>query len=76
MTPPSTRCPRSGSAGSQFVEAFEAEDSAGRLRAGVSPEVAANLLVVLAQGLLVMTTTDDDEATLRPVITAALNQLT
>ena len=60
----------------RLVEAFEAGEQSGELRASLTPQVAADLILLLAQGLLVMTTTDADETTLGPVINATLDQVT
>ena len=55
--------------------AMKSAAAGGELRPGVSPKVAATAVLVLMEGLQVLTKTGTDAATLSPVIDAALDAI-
>ncbi len=59
-----------------FVQVCQGAADGGELRPGMTPELAADLILVLMQGMQVMTTVGGDEHTLGPVIEATLDQIT
>ena len=55
--------------------AMKSAAAGGELRPGVSPKVAATVVLVLMEGLQVVTKTGADATTLSPVIDAALDAI-
>ncbi len=59
-----------------FIDVCQKASDAGELREGMAPELAADLVLVLMQGMQVMATAGADQHTLGPVIEATLDQIT
>ncbi len=59
-----------------FIDVCKRAATVGELHQGMTPELAADLILVLMQGMQVLTTTGADQHTLGPVIEATLDQIT